>query len=64
MDDFSVRQGWQCPLCKRVYSPFTPVCSYCGGEAIIKTSTDMGRLHIGEYTITYPLRGEESEEKE
>ena len=23
-------QGWQCPLCKRVYSPYTPMCYYCG----------------------------------
>lgn len=24
------RQGWQCPLCKRVYSPDTSMCFYCG----------------------------------
>lgn len=23
-------QGWQCPICKRVYSPTTPMCYYCG----------------------------------
>ena len=23
-------QGWQCPICKRVYSPMTPTCWYCG----------------------------------
>ena len=36
----SVQQGWQCPICKRVYSPFTPCCFSCGGEGII-TSTDL-----------------------
>lgn len=39
-DDFMARQGWQCPICKRIYSPFTPCCFYCGGEAIIETSTN------------------------
>lgn len=34
-----VQQGWQCPICGRVYSPFTPMCYYCGGEQKIETST-------------------------
>ena len=33
------QQGWQCPICGRVYSPFTPMCYYCGGEQKIETST-------------------------
>lgn len=40
MNDFIAQQGWQCPLCKRVYSPFTPCCLYCGAEGMTKTSTD------------------------
>ena len=32
------QQGWQCPICKRVYSPFTPCCYYCGGESKTWTS--------------------------
>lgn len=24
--------GWQCPICKRIYSPYTEKCSYCGPE--------------------------------
>jgi len=35
-----VQQGWQCPVCKRVYSPFTSCCFYCGSEGMTKTSTD------------------------
>lgn len=23
-------QGWQCPICKRVYSPMTSMCFTCG----------------------------------
>lgn len=41
MNDFAVQQGWQCPLCKRVYSPFTPCCFYCGEEGMPKTSTEI-----------------------
>ena len=41
MDNFNVaQQGWQCPICKRVYSPFTPCCFTCGAESTTKTSTD------------------------
>jgi hypothetical protein len=24
-----ISQGWECPKCKRVYSPTTPMCSHC-----------------------------------
>jgi len=27
-----VQQGWQCPICNRVYSPFTMMCYYCGAD--------------------------------
>ena len=40
MSDFMVQQGWQCPICKRVYSPSTPCCFTCGGESITTTHTD------------------------
>ena len=25
-----IPQGWQCPVCRRVYSPTTTMCLYCG----------------------------------
>ena len=28
----SIPTGWQCPLCKRIYSPRQEMCLYCGGE--------------------------------
>ena len=34
------QQGWQCPICKRVYSPTTPMCFYCGQESKTVTTTD------------------------
>ena len=30
--------GWVCPLCNRVYSPTTTMCSYCGNG---KTSVNV-----------------------
>lgn len=40
MNEFnSVPQGWQCPICKRVYAPFIPCCYHCGNEKIITTTT-------------------------
>ena len=34
-----VPKGWQCPVCRRVYSPDTPMCYYCGNEEIVTTTT-------------------------
>lgn len=34
------QQGWQCSICKRVYSPFTSCCFSCGAEGMTKTPTD------------------------
>lgn len=30
---FGAPQGWQCPICKRVYSPSMPMCFYCGNSS-------------------------------
>lgn len=30
-------EGWQCPICKKVYSPFVTSCFQCG-EDNIRTS--------------------------
>lgn len=27
-----VMYGWRCPVCGRVYSPFTSMCAYCGNN--------------------------------
>ena len=32
-------QGWQCPVCRRVYSPTTPWCLYCGNETYTTTTS-------------------------
>lgn len=33
------QQGWICPMCGRVYSPFTSMCLYCvGGDTTITSN--------------------------
>ena len=34
-----VAQGWQCPVCGRVYSPSTPWCYFCGNYETKATTT-------------------------
>ena len=33
------QQGWQCPICGRVYSPTTMMCLYCGNGNIHASTT-------------------------
>ena len=33
-DNLFVNKGWQCPICGRVYSPFTHMCMYCGNREV------------------------------
>ena len=50
-------QGWQCPICKRVYSPSTMMCYYCGGDTVKSTdpsSTGIDwRKHQSVTTVVY-----------
>ena len=42
MDEYNFNfapQGWQCPICKRVYSPTYPWCIFCGNETVTTTTT-------------------------
>ena len=34
--------GWQCPICKRVYSPRQEMCLYCGPNEKTPTINNLG----------------------
>lgn len=46
------QQGWQCPICKRVYSPMTPMCWYCGNGVPNTVTT----TNVSEKQPKNPLR--------
>lgn len=56
-------QGWQCPICKRVYSPITPMCYYCGngvthtGSSITVGNGAIDQLH--HESVTKPEKSKE-----
>ena len=41
-ENICIQQGWQCPICHRIYSPITPMCYYCGDAT--KNSTTTGTI--------------------
>ena len=44
------RQGWQCPVCGRVYSPDTMQCPYCANiEYKITTNTTGDCVTVKKY---------------
>lgn len=47
--DFGVQQGWQCPVCKRVYSPTTIMCICCGNTEPVTSTGDTSLM--GDYNL-------------
>lgn len=35
------QQGWICPKCGRVYSPYTSTCSFCGNKDNFKITCNL-----------------------
>ena len=53
-EQFGHSQGWQCPICKRVYSPTTSMCFYCGNmEVTYSTTTNPHPREIKEWVFEY-----------
>ena len=46
-------QGWQCPICRRVYNPRQAMCLYCGEGSISKQS-DSAQPYIPEQDFIWP----------
>ena len=47
----SIPTGWQCPLCKRIYSPRQEMCLYCGGENKITSPLSEWTISTTPYEI-------------
>jgi uncharacterized OB-fold protein len=47
-----IPQGWECPKCKRVYSPTTSMCSHCPqhNQGVTSSGTT---LNVGTSSTTY-----------
>ena len=57
--------GWQCPVCGRVYSPFTQMCFYCQNSGVtnvtVTDSTNPIRdMMVGGIDIKQTLGGNEN----
>ena len=53
-------QGWQCPICKRIYSPMTLMCYYCGGEQkSITYTTSTENVEIARINKHVPIHPQE-----
>ena len=48
---YSAPQGWQCPVCKRIYSPSTPSCTYCNSSYIQQVTTTTAPIHYSDTLI-------------
>lgn len=40
MMNLTIQQGWQCPVCQRVYSPMTGLCYYCPTKTTSQSVTE------------------------
>ena len=56
----NIQQGWQCPVCKRVYAPWVSSCDKCGRDeaknnttfrAVTTPATINGNTTIGEIWV-------------
>lgn len=49
---YSAPQGWQCPICKKIYSPSTPSCTYCNSSYYTQQTTITTNVGSGTYSDT------------
>lgn len=47
MDFNFTPQGWECPKCKRVYSPTTMMCLYCPQKTTTSSTTNLTTVPHG-----------------
>ena len=47
-----IPQGWECPKCKRVYSPITQMCSHCPEHTQGYATTGTNLTNISSVTMS------------
>lgn len=47
------QQGWICPKCGRVFSPYTPMCLYCDKETPATIGSSTGKSFEEIYRTSY-----------
>lgn len=60
--DQVIISGWQCPICKRIYSPYTETCLHCGPEQ--ESNVVLNVTGASNFDNQYGLRGRNWEESE
>ena len=53
------QQGWQCPVCRRVYAPWMAQCLTCGGERKTYTTSNTEYMTNDEFFEKYGITVEE-----
>lgn len=46
MYQLQAQQGWQCPICKKIYAPIISECLHCNNVKTELKTTDNGELTI------------------
>lgn len=41
--EVGAQQGWQCPVCKRVYAPFVTKCLYCERNTVTNIGSEISQ---------------------
>lgn len=52
------QQGWICPKCGRVFSPFTPMCLYCNNGSSTSASSSIEKFIDETHKTSFENMGE------
>lgn len=56
------QQGWICPKCGRVFSPFTSMCLYCSKGTSTSTSSNIEKFIDETHKLSFENMGEDCRE--
>jgi RNA polymerase subunit RPABC4/transcription elongation factor Spt4 len=53
-----ISQGWECPKCKRVYSPTTSMCSICPQDTVTSSGTTLAHIPFTCTSVTHQFESD------